>query len=576
MHKKPSQKYRPFPPVALPDRQWPSRVLTRAPRWCSVDLRDGNQALAVPMNVSQKLELFQTLVKTGFKEIEVGFPSASNTEFAFNRRLIEEKRAPDDVWLQVLVQAREDLIERTVESLLGARKVIIHMYNSTSPAQRRVVFGKSKAEIVEVAVRGAQWIKDRLPRLKGTEVMLQYSPESFSATEVEFAKEISEAVMDVWQPTPQRKMILNLPDTVEVAMPNVYADQIEWMCRNIKNRESLIISLHTHNDRCTGVAATELGLLAGADRVEGTLFGNGERTGNLDIVTVALNLYQHGIDPQLDFSDLNSIIDVYKRCTGMTVPMRQPYAGELVFTAFSGSHQDAIKKGLAEWEQKKNPVADAIQKGIAEHDFFSSKVQPYASVVWDVPYLTIDPRDIGREYREVIRVNSQSGKGGVAYLLESEFGIELPKDMQREFGPIANDEVDKLGREVTAAELKAMFWREYIEQAQPWQLKRFETESKNGLVKCRARLLRDGKPVDFSGEGNGPLAALVHGFSQAGVPRFEIANYSEHALSSGETAAAIAYIQIRHPDGRTRWGAGVDTNIELASVRAVLSALNRS
>jgi len=557
MHKNPSQKYRPFPPVALPDRQWPNRVLTRAPRWCSVDLRDGNQALAVPMNVSQKLELFQTLVKTGFKEIEVGFPSASNTEFAFNRRLIEEKRTPDDVWLQVLVQAREDLIERTVESLLGAKKVIIHMYNSTSPAQRRVVFGKSKAEIVEVAVRGAQWIKDRLPQLKGTEVMLQYSPESFSATEVEFAKEISEAVMDVWQPTPKRKMILNLPDTVEVAMPNIYADQIEWMCRNIKNRESLIISLHTHNDRGTGVAATELGLLAGADRVEGTLFGNGERTGNLDIVTVALNLYQHGIDPQLDFSDLNSIIDVYERCTGMTVPARHPYAGELVFTAFSGSHQDAIKKGLAEW------------------NFFSSKVQPQASVVWDVPYLTIDPTDIGREYREVIRVNSQSGKGGVAYLLESEFGIELPKDMQREFGPIANDEVDKLGREVTAAELKDMFWNEYIERTTPWQLKRFETESKNGLVKCRARLLRDGKPVDFSGEGNGPLAALVHGFSEAGVPRFEIANYSEHALGSGETAAAIAYIQIRHPDGRTRWGAGVDTNIELASVRAVLSALNR-
>jgi 2-isopropylmalate synthase len=551
MHKQPSKKYRPFPPVSLPDRQWPNRVLTHAPIWCSVDLRDGNQALAVPMNVGQKLELFQTLVKCGFKEIEVGFPSASNTEFAFNRRLIEEKRAPDDVWLQVLVQAREDLIERTVESLVGAKKAIIHLYNSTSPAQRRVVFGKSKEEIVGVAVRGAQWIKDRLPRLKGTEVMLQYSPESFSATEVEFAKEISEAVMDVWQPTPKRKMILNLPDTVEVAMPNVYADQIEWICRNIKNRESLIVSLHTHNDRCTGVAATELGLLAGADRVEGTLFGNGERTGNLDIVTVALNLYQHGIDPKLDFKDLNSIIDVYERCTGMTVPARQPYAGELVFTAFSGSHQDAIRKGLNEWKSDRREY-------------------------WDVPYLTIDPTDIGREYREVIRVNSQSGKGGVAYLLESQFGIELPKEMQREFGPIANEEVDRLGREVTGAELKAMFWREYIERNKPWQLKSFETEGKNGVVRCRAKFLRDGKPVELSGEGNGPLAALVHGFGKAGVPRFEIANYSEHALSSGEEAAAIAYIQIKHADGKTRWGAGVDTNIELASVRAVLSALNRS
>ena len=551
MLKDPSKKYRPFPPVTLPGRQWPDRVLTHAPRWCSVDLRDGNQALAVPMNVSQKLELFHTLVKCGFKEIEVGFPSASNTEFTFNRRLIEEHRAPDDVWLQVLVQAREDLIERTFESLVGARKAIVHLYNSTSPAQRRVVFGMSKEEIIQVAVRGAKLIKERLPRLKGTEVMLQYSPESFSATEVEFAKDICEAVMDVWQPAPDHKMILNLPDTVEVAMPNVYADQIEWFCRNLKRRDSTIISLHTHNDRYTGVAATELGLLAGAERVEGTLFGNGERTGNLDIVTVALNLYMQGIDPKLDFSDLNSVLEVYERCTGMTVSARQPYAGELVFTAFSGSHQDAIKKGLAEWEQ-----------GGREH--------------WDVPYLTLDPRDLGREYREVIRVNSQSGKGGVAYLLESEFGIELPKEMQREFGPIANDEVDRLGREVRGAELKAMFWKEYIERSQPWDLRGFSTESKNGMVRCQAKLQRDGKPVEISGEGNGPLAALVHGFDKAGIPRFEITQYSEHALSSGEEASAIAYIQIKHADGRTRWGAGVDTNIELASVRAVLSALNRS
>src|SRR6266496_3615964 len=383
MLKVPSSKYRPFPPVQLPDRQWPNRVLTRAPIWCSVDLRDGNQALAVPMNVSQKLELFQTLVKCGFTEIEVGFPSASNTEFTFNRRLIEENRAPHDVWLQVLVQAREDLIERTVESLVGARKAIIHLYNSTSPAQRRVVFGKSKDEIKAIAVQGAKWVKERLPRLKGTEVMLQYSPESFSMTEVEFAKEISEAVMDVWQPTPQRKMILNLPDTVEVAMPNVYADQIEWMCRNIRDRDSLIISLHTHNDRCTGVAATELGLLAGADRVEGTLFGNGERTGNLDIVTVALNLYMHGIDPKLEFTDINAVRAVYERCTRMEVPPRQPYAGELVFTSFSGSHKDAINKGMSAQDS-----------------------QPGA--LWQVPYLPIDPKDIGRTYEAIIRINSQS------------------------------------------------------------------------------------------------------------------------------------------------------------------------
>jgi 2-isopropylmalate synthase len=552
MLKDPSKKYRPFPPIELTNRQWPNRTLTHAPLWCSVDLRDGNQALAVPMNVSQKLEMFQALVKCGFKQIEVGFPSASNTEFTFNRRLIEEQRAPDDVWLQVLVQAREDLIERTFQSLAGAKRAIIHMYNSTSPAQRRVVFGMSKKEILGVAVRGAQLIRDRLSRLKSTEVMLQYSPESFSATEVEFAKEISEAVMEVWQPTSTRKMILNLPDTVEVATPNVYADQIEWMCRHIKNRDHLIVSLHTHNDRSTGVAATELGLLAGADRVEGTLFGNGERTGNLDIVTVALNFYMQGIDPKLDLADLNGLREIYERCTGMTVPARQPYAGELVFTAFSGSHQDAIKKGLTEWAKSAG----------TQH--------------WDVPYLTLDPADIGREYREVIRVNSQSGKGGVAYLLESEFGIELPKDMQREFGPIANDEVDRLGREVSGAELKAMFWREYIERLEPWQLHRFETQSSNGTVRCRTQLTRAGKPVEFAGEGNGPLAALVHGFGTAGVPRFEITHYSEHALSASEEAAAIAYIQIKHGDGRMRWGAGVDTNIELASVRAVISALNRS
>ncbi|HEY0549212.1 MAG TPA: 2-isopropylmalate synthase [Verrucomicrobiae bacterium] len=550
MLKDPSSKYRPFPPVELPNRRWPGRTLSRAPIWCSVDLRDGNQALAVPMNVSQKLELFQALVNCGFKEIEVGFPSASNTEFAFNRLLIEKNHIPDDVRIQVLVQAREDLIEKTVQSLIGAKRVIIHLYNSTSPAQRRAVFGKSKEEIKAIAVQGAQWIKDRLHRLQGTDVMLQYSPESFSMTEVEFAKEICEAVMDVWQPTPERKMILNLPDTVEVAMPNVYADQIEWMCANIKNRDSLIVSLHTHNDRGTGVAATELGLLAGADRVEGTLFGNGERTGNLDVIAVALNFYMHGIDPKLDFANLNSLIEIYERCTGMTVPPRQPYAGELVFTAFSGSHQDAIKKGLAEWEGKRR-----------EH--------------WDVPYLTIDPRDIGREYREVIRVNSQSGKGGVAYLLESEFGIALPKDMQREFGPIANDAVDNLGREVSGAELKAMFWKEYVDRNAPWQLSAFQTESRNGVVKCRATLSRVGKPVDISGEGNGPLAALVHGLTTAGVSRFEIANYSEHAMSSGEEATAIAYIQIKTTDGKSRWGAGVDTNIELASVKAVLSALNR-
>ena len=549
----PSQKYRPFPPVPIINRQWPNRQMTQPPIWCSVDLRDGNQALAVPMNVSQKLEMFEALVKCGFKEIEVGFPSASNTEFSFNRRLIEDGRIPDDVTIQCLVQAREDLIEKTVESLMGAKSVVIHMYNSTSPAQRKHVFGKTKEEIVAIAIQGAKWIKERVHRLEesGTRVTLQYSPESFSATEVEFAKEISEAVMDVWQPTPEHKMILNLPDTVEVAGPNVYADQIEWICTNVKNRESLIISLHTHNDRGTGTAATELGLLAGADRVEGTLFGNGERTGNLDIVQVAMNLYMHGIDPKLDFSDMNGLIKMYERCTGMTVPPRQPYAGELVFTAFSGSHQDAIKKGLANYERDGG--------------------------VWDVPYLTIDPHDIGREYREVIRVNSQSGKGGVAYLLESEFGIELPKDFQREFGPIANDLVDSLGREVTAAELKSMFWKEYVERTAPYSLHHFHADGVDGVFRCRARLVKSGKEIGVHGEGNGPIAAFVHALvSDAGAAPFEVINFRQQSLESGTEASAIAYIQIKTASGKSCWGAGVDTNIELASIKAVLSAVNRS
>ena len=554
MISKASRKYRPFEPVHLPDREWPNRALTRAPRWCSVDLRDGNQALPVPMNVAQKLELFEELARCGFKEIEVGFPSASNTEFEFMRRLIEEKRIPEDVWIQVLVQAREELIERTVESLKGAGKAIVHLYNSTSPAQRRYVFGMEKPEIVEVARRGAGWIKERVGRLAGTEVMFQYSPESFSATEVEFSLEVCEAVMEVWGPTAEKRMILNLPDTVEVAMPNVYADQIEWFCRNLRHRERAIVSVHTHNDRGTVVAATELAMLAGAERVEGTLFGNGERTGNLDIVTVALNLYMHGIEPGLDFSDLNAVRDVYEHTTKMTVPARQPYAGELVFTAFSGSHQDAIKKGLA---------------------VMKAREEAGEAPIWDVPYLTIDPADLGRHYREVIRVNSQSGKGGMAYLLESEFGIVLPKEMQREFGPVANDEVDRLGREVTGGEIREIFWREYVERRSPVELRSFETEGRDGKVRCRVALGVNGEERRVEGTGNGPIAAFVKALGEAGYGGIEVADYSEHALGSGAEATAIAYIQIKSGDGRKVWGAGVDTNIELASIKAVVSAVNR-
>lgn len=544
-----NNKYCQFPSINLPDRIWPSRTLTRAPIWCSVDLRDGNQALATPMDVSQKLKMFRMLVECGFKEIEIGFPSASNTEFAFNRELIEGGFIPDDVTIQVLVQAREELIERTFDSLVGAKRAIVHLYNSTSPAQRRVVFGMNKRQIIEVAVRGAQWIKDRLSSLEGTEVRLQYSPESFSATEVEFSKEVSEAVMDVWQPTAERKMILNLPNTVEVAMPTVYADQIEWMCRNIRNRESLIVSVHTHNDRGTGVAATEMGLLAGADRVEGTLFGNGERTGNLDIVTVAMNLYSQGIESGLDFSNINKVREVYETCTGMTVSARHPYAGELVFTAFSGSHQDAIKKGFAEWE-----------KGIREK--------------WDVPYLAIDPVDIGREYSEVVRVNGQSGKGGIAYLLETEFGIELPKDMQREFSQVASDKIDSLHREVTAGELKSMLWQEYVEREKPYSLKHFHA-SGNGDIYCEVMVLVSGEEKKIIGNGNGPIAAFVDAIRKSELLNLEVVDFKEQSLESGSGAKAIAYVRIVFENGKYFWGAGVDTNSELASIKAVLNAINR-
>ncbi len=552
MLKEPWKKYRPFPVVQLPDRQWPNRVIERAPIWCSVDLRDGNQALPCPMTVGQKLEFFQTLVEVGFKEIEVGFPAASNTEFAFIRRLIEEDRIPEDVTIQVLVQAREELIERTVESLRGARRVIIHLYNSTSPAQRRIVFGQEKPEIVEIARRGTRAVQSRLGKLPGTEVIFQYSPESFSATEVEFSLEICRAVMEIWQPTPERKMILNLPDTVEVAMPNVYADQIEWFIRNLPQREAAIISVHTHNDRNTGTAATELAMLAGAERVEGTLFGNGERTGNLDIVTVALNLYCQGISPGLDFSNLAEIRAVYERCTEMRVPERQPYAGELVFTAFSGSHQDAIKKG------------------------FAAMARAGEGAIWDVPYLILDPGDIGREYREVIRVNSQSGKGGVAYLLEAEFGISLPRALQVEFGAVANEHVDRLAREVSARELRDLFWAEYVELQSPYRLEHFHSDGVDGRIACRVSLWKNEKEMRITGQGNGPLAALVDALVQSGEEPFEVSFYSEHSLGSGSDASAIAYIQIRHSLWGDWFGAATDTSIELASVKALLHALNRA
>jgi 2-isopropylmalate synthase len=550
-------KYRPFPPVSLPDRTWPDRTLSVAPEWCSVDLRDGNQALPQPMSVEEKLEFFDLLVRVGFKQIEVGFPSAAETEFNFLRRLIDENRIPDDVTVQVLVQTRDHLIRRTFEAIAGAKRAIVHIYNSTSPLQRRVTFNDSSRDSIrDIAVEGASLVKELAPTLPDTEIVLQYSPESFSDTELDFALECCNAVMDVWQPTPQRKIILNLPATVEWTTPNVHADQIEWMCRHLNNRDSAIISLHTHNDRGTGVAATELGLLAGADRVEGTLFGNGERTGNLDIVTVALNLNSHGIPTGLDFSDLQSLRVVYERVTRLAVPERQPYAGELVFTAFSGSHQDAIKKGL-----------DRREKELAGNP----------DLPWGVPYLTIDPRDIGRSYEAIIRINSQSGKGGVAYILDREHGLDLPKTMHPQVGKRIYDLADRLGRELSADEIRDAFFREFANLASPLDVIDYELihqTAERGQVRCNASILLHGERRDGQGLGNGPINAFVHALEGLGLKDFKVTDYRSHAIRDGSDASAAAYVQVRHDDGRLLWGAGVDPSIEMAGLKALVTAWN--
>ena len=550
MQSAPVTKYRPFPPVHLPNRQWPNRAFTRPPMWCSVDLRDGNQALAQPMSVEEKLEYFDLLVRIGFKEIEVGFPSASQIEFDFCRRLIEENRIPDDVAIQILCQCREELISRSIEAMRGAKNTIFHLYNSTSPAQRKYVFNATPADIVKIATQGTSWVKQYAQPLiaAGTRMRFEYSPESFTSTELEFALEICEAVTDVWQPTPEEKIILNLPATVEYTTPNVHADQIEWMCTHLTRRDRTIISLHTHNDRGTGIAATELALLAGADRVEGTLFGNGERTGNLDIVVVALNLYTQGIHPGLDFSNINEIREVYERATRLEVPVRQPYAGELVFTAFSGSHQDAIKKS---W---------AVQK----------PDQP-----WDVLYIPIDPADIGRSYKAIIRINSQSGKGGVAYVLEHEFGYSLPKLMHREIGRIINDVADTKGTELTPAEIHDVFRSEYLERNAPIALQHFKSAERDSAVNCVAVLSIDGVEHQLAGDGNGPIDAFTRALAATSLPKFEVLSYAEHSLGKGSEARAVSYIQIKTDRGQTLYGAGIDTNIELASIKAIVSALNR-
>ncbi len=544
------QKYRPFPRVQLPDRTWPDKHIETAPIWCSVDLRDGNQSLAIPMSVEEKLEMFALLCEIGFKEIEIGFPSASDIEFEFCRRLIDEDRIPEGVSVQVLVQCREALIRRTFEALYGAKRAVVHIYNSTNPAQRKIVFGMTREQIRDIAVEGARLVKQLAGENPQTEWVLEYSPESFVLTELDFSLEVCSAVSQVWGPTPDKKIILNLPTTVESSTPNVHADQIEWFCRHLPNRESAIISLHTHNDRGTGVASTELALLAGADRVEGTLFGNGERTDNLDIVTVALNLTSQGVNSGLDFSDLPRVREIYERTTRMEVPPRSPYAGELVFTAFSGSHQDAIDKGLKAQKQSEDGL-------------------------WQVPYLPIDPRDIGRDYKAIIRYNSQSGKGGAAWLLEQNYGYDLPKQMRINFGKLMNQFADELGREVAHGEVYELFKREYLDQTSPYAFESFRSNEDEDGIHIVSRVRRGGELLELSGTGNGPIDAFVTALSAAGAPNFEFVSYAEHSLSGGASAQAAAYVEIE-TDGERLFGAGVDASIERASIRAVLSAVNRA
>ncbi|MEM0966430.1 MAG: 2-isopropylmalate synthase [Verrucomicrobiota bacterium] len=557
MLEEPHRKYRPFEGIDLPDRQWPSRRIERAPVWCSVDLRDGNQALAVPMSVTEKLRMFELLVEIGFKEIEVGFPSASQVEHDFLRRLIEEDRIPDDVTVQVLVQAREHLIDKTFESLTGVKNAILHLYNSISPAQRRITFNLSKEEVKGIAVRGAEVVRDWLPRMKNSHIRVEYSPESFSSTEMEYALEVCEAVCDVIEPTPEEKIILNLPATVEVATPNVHADQIEWFCRGLERRDSVIISLHTHNDRGTGVAATELGILAGADRVEGTLFGNGERTGNLDIVTVALNLYSQGVNPNLNFKDLARIRAIYEDNTRMDVHARHPYGGDLVFTAFSGSHQDAIKKGFDLREKEKEDL----------------------EILWDVPYLTIDPRDIGRNYEAIIRINSQSGKGGVAHVLARDFGFKIPKAMQPELGAYVNEVADERGAELSGQDIYDLFREEFVNVSKPFQLVSYDIRRSNddkNRYQFSGVVAENGRNFPLEGSGNGPINAFVHALENQGWKNFHLQDYEQHAIGHGSATSSAAYIVIESVNGGRFYGCGLDTNIEEAGLFALLSAVNRA
>jgi len=549
----PIHKYRAFPAIALPDRRWPTRVIDRAPQWCSVDLRDGNQALVEPMGPDRKRRMFDLLVKLGFTEIEVGFPSASETDFAFVRELVDHRLVPDDVTIQVLTQARPELIERSFEAIRGARRAIMHLYNSTSTLQRRVVFGLDKPGIVDIAVSGARLIRDLAATMPETEVIYQYSPESFTGTELDFAVEICEAVVDVWRPTPDRQVILNLPATVEMATPNIYADQIEWFGRNIRGRDCITLSLHPHNDRGTAVAATELGIMAGADRVEGTLFGNGERTGNVDIMTLALNLFSQGIDPGLVITDIDEIVRTVEHCNQLPVHPRHPYAGELVYTAFSGSHQDAIKKGF-EALVKRNDT------------------------LWEVPYLPIDPKDLGRTYEAVIRVNSQSGKGGVAYVIKADYGLDLPRGLQIEFSKRVQEVADRTGKELSSADIWSLFEETYLRR-EGVVLKDYSIFPEPRAPEQRriaATIVIDGVERGIEGVGNGPIAAFVDALRRDCDLALTIVDYREHALGAGADAQATAYVQIRDAGDATLYGVGIDGNIVTASLKAIASAATRA
>ena len=549
-----TRKYRPFPPVDLPDRRWPGAVIMAAPAWCSVDLRDGNQALIDPMDVTRKRRLFEVLVRIGFKEIEVGFPSSSQPDFDFVRMLIEESLIPDDVTIQVLTQSRDELIERTFESVVGARRAIIHLYNSTSALQRRVVFGLDREGIVAIAVRGAELIKRLASDHRATEFVFEYSPESFTGTELDFAKEISEAVIDVWQPTPEQKMILNLPATVEMSTPNIYADQIEWCHRNIKRRDSFILSVHPHNDRGSAVAATELALMAGAERVEGTLFGNGERTGNVDVITLALNLFSQGVEPDLDITNIDELRRVVEACNQLPIHPRHPYVGDLVYTAFSGSHQDAIKKGMEALAASKNEV-------------------------WEVPYLPIDPHDVGRTYEAIIRVNSQSGKGGVAYILKNDYHLELPRRLQIEFMKVIQAITDATGKEITPEEIWRAFEVTYLAPKAALELIETDTSDHAGTgadgTRLQAVIRAHGAQRTVVGSGNGPIAALTDALARECGIKLHVVDYVEHAVGAGSDASAVAYIEAAGDKGAAVWGVGVHSNILTASLRAVVSAANR-